>query len=171
VNILYCSFNSFLGPVFSAATKRGICWLSFDSQQDGIKKLKSKYGRNLLAQKDLKLQNKIKAIFEHLKISKEYPDYPIDPQGTKFQQKVWNLLKKIPPGKTFSYQEVARKIQAPKAVRAVGSACARNPVGLLIPCHRVLRSNGELGGFAWGLELKKKLLSLEQKTISKSASI
>jgi O-6-methylguanine DNA methyltransferase len=81
--------------------------------------------------------------------------------GTKFQQAVWKQLLKIPAGKTLSYAEIARRIRNPKAVRAVGSACGANPVPLLVPCHRVVASNGKLGGFGGGLPLKKALLKSE----------
>jgi len=82
--------------------------------------------------------------------------------GTKFQQDVWKQLLKIPAGKTLSYREVAAKIKNPKAVRAVGTACGANPVALLVPCHRVIASNGGMGGFGGGLPLKVKLLATEK---------
>ena len=82
--------------------------------------------------------------------------------GTKFQQAVWKELQKIPLGKLTSYAEVAKRINNPKAVRAVGSACGANPVPILVPCHRVIASNGALGGFGGGLPLKKKMLTAEK---------
>ncbi|MBN1783337.1 MAG: methylated-DNA--[protein]-cysteine S-methyltransferase [Alphaproteobacteria bacterium] len=83
-------------------------------------------------------------------------------EGTSFQKSVWHALQKIPYGKTASYKEIAEKINNPRAVRAVGMACNKNPIALLIPCHRIVGSNGKLGGFAGGLEIKKFLLNLEQ---------
>ncbi len=82
-------------------------------------------------------------------------------QGSPFQQKVWRALIQIPPGKTVSYSEIAKHIGHPRAVRAVGSAVGANPIGYLIPCHRVLPKNGGLGQFAWGLEIKRKMLQFE----------
>jgi len=82
-------------------------------------------------------------------------------KGTVFQQAVWKALQEIPVGKTSTYAEIARKIGHPKAVRAVGTAIGANPVAYLIPCHRVLRTDGGLGGFRWGLEIKKKMLRAE----------
>jgi AraC family transcriptional regulator, regulatory protein of adaptative response / methylated-DNA-[protein]-cysteine methyltransferase len=80
-----------------------------------------------------------------------------------FQRKVWEQLRRIPAGETRSYGEIARAIGAPRAVRAVGSACGANPVALVIPCHRALRADGSLGGYAWGLGRKKKLLEIEKR--------
>lgn len=93
---------------------------------------------------------------------------PVDlTSATNFQKSVWNMLCKIPYGKTISYKEIARRIGKPKAVRAVGNACAQNPVPVLIPCHRVIRSNGKLGGFSAGLDVKRRLLEIEGVTSQK----
>jgi len=81
-----------------------------------------------------------------------------------FQRRVWDELRRIPRGETRTYQEIARAIGAPAAVRAVGSACGANPVALVVPCHRAVRTDGGLGGYAWGLKRKKKLLALEKKS-------
>ena len=90
-------------------------------------------------------------------------DIPLAPEGTEFQKNVWNVLKKIPYGKTFSYKQVAEAVGNPKASRAVGMANNRNPIPLFIPCHRVIGSNGKLVGFAGGLDLKESLLKLEKE--------
>ncbi|WP_415885195.1 methylated-DNA--[protein]-cysteine S-methyltransferase [Neptuniibacter sp. QD72_48] len=92
-------------------------------------------------------------------------DVPLAPNGTKFQQSVWNALNDIPYGKTCSYGEVAKKIGNPKAARAIGMANNRNPIPIIIPCHRVLGSNGNLTGYAGGLENKSYLLNLETKDL------
>jgi AraC family transcriptional regulator of adaptative response/methylated-DNA-[protein]-cysteine methyltransferase len=92
---------------------------------------------------------------------KPLPQGAVSVCGTPFQTAVWRQLSAIPRGKTLSYAEVAKRIGNPKAVRAVGTACGANPVSLLIPCHRVLTSDGKLGGYAWGTHLKKQLLALE----------
>lgn len=85
----------------------------------------------------------------------------LTPKGTDFQQKVWQEINKIPYGQTVSYQEIAKAIGSPKAVRAVGTSVGKNPFGIIVPCHRVLASNGSLGGYAGGLESKKLLLKIE----------
>jgi methylated-DNA-[protein]-cysteine S-methyltransferase len=89
-------------------------------------------------------------------------DLPLAPQGTVFQRKVWDELQQIPYGTTVSYAQVARSIGSPKACRAVGSANGKNPVAIIIPCHRVINADGKLGGYAYGLEVKKQLLRLER---------
>jgi AraC family transcriptional regulator of adaptative response/methylated-DNA-[protein]-cysteine methyltransferase len=88
---------------------------------------------------------------------------PVDVRGTVFQRKVWDELRRIPAGETRTYQQIARAVGAPLAVRAVGSACGANPVALLVPCHRAVRTDGGLGGYAWGLSRKKRLLDLERR--------
>ena len=90
-------------------------------------------------------------------------DIPLDLEGTTFQRKVWGELSKIPYGKTVSYRDVARKIKNPKAVRAVGSANGKNPVCIVVPCHRVIAADGSIGGYAGGIRIKQQLLALEQK--------
>jgi AraC family transcriptional regulator of adaptative response/methylated-DNA-[protein]-cysteine methyltransferase len=88
---------------------------------------------------------------------------PLDIGGTPFQQRVWDALGRIPRGSTITYGELATRIGAPKAVRAVGTACGANPVALVVPCHRVVRADGTLGGYAWGMERKARLLRVEQR--------
>ena len=87
---------------------------------------------------------------------------PLDLRGTAFQQRVWRELTRIPRGETITYAELAKRVGSPGAVRAVGSACGANPTALVVPCHRVLRSDGALGGFRWGLARKAKLLAAER---------
>jgi AraC family transcriptional regulator of adaptative response/methylated-DNA-[protein]-cysteine methyltransferase len=88
---------------------------------------------------------------------------PLDIRGTVFQRRVWEALRRIPRGETRTYGEIARQIGAPAAVRAVGSACGANPVALVVPCHRAVRTDGGLGGYAWGLGVKKRLLEIEKR--------
>ena len=90
-------------------------------------------------------------------------ELPIAPQGTEFQKRVWKELRKIPSGKTVSYRDIAERVGSPRAVRAVGSANARNPICIVVPCHRVITSSGALGGYAGGVRLKKRLLELERE--------
>ncbi len=90
-------------------------------------------------------------------------DLPLDMRGTAFQQRVWAALRYIPAGETASYAEIAKRICAPKATRAVAGACAANPVSLAVPCHRVVRSDGALSGYYWGVERKRELLERERK--------
>jgi AraC family transcriptional regulator, regulatory protein of adaptative response / methylated-DNA-[protein]-cysteine methyltransferase len=90
-------------------------------------------------------------------------DLPLDPGGTEFQQRVWRALRRIPPGATASYADIARRIDAPKSFRAVAQACGANPIALAIPCHRVVRNDGALSGYRWGVARKRALLESERK--------
>ncbi len=89
-------------------------------------------------------------------------DLPVNPEGTTFQQDVWKAVARIPFGQTMAYRDIARMINKPKAVRAVGSAIGKNPLGIIIPCHRIIAADGSLGGYAGGLGVKRQLLALEQ---------
>src|SRR5262249_44317044 len=105
----------------------------------------------------------LSALREHVDDHAPTPDLPLDVAGTAFQARVWEVLRKIPMGGTLSYSEVARAIGKPSAVRAVARACATNPAALVIPCHRVVREDGSLGGYRWGIERKEALLQGEKK--------
>ncbi|MEO5668769.1 MAG: methylated-DNA--[protein]-cysteine S-methyltransferase [Bdellovibrionota bacterium] len=131
---------------------------------------KEKLGRVKLG--ELKNSSKHSVLLEGEKQLKEYFagkrtrfDLPLDPIGTDFQKKVWKALRKIPFGKTQSYGELAKKIDSPKASRAVGAANGRNPISIIVPCHRVIGMNGTLTGFAGGLNVKATLLNLEGITL------
>lgn len=100
-------------------------------------------------------------ISEYLKGERKTFEVPLEIEGTDFQKKVWSELRKIPYGKTISYKELAKRIKNDNAVRAVGTANGRNPISIIIPCHRVIAHNGTMGGYAGGLGIKKKLLELE----------
>jgi AraC family transcriptional regulator of adaptative response/methylated-DNA-[protein]-cysteine methyltransferase len=91
-------------------------------------------------------------------------DLPLDVRGTAFQQRVWQALREIPPGKTASYAQIAARIGAPKSARAVARACGANPLAVVIPCHRVVRSDGDISGYRWGVERKRRLLQREAQS-------
>jgi AraC family transcriptional regulator, regulatory protein of adaptative response / methylated-DNA-[protein]-cysteine methyltransferase len=112
---------------------------------------------------DAAMRRYIEPLLASLSGDKTTIDLPLDVRATAFQQKVWETLQRIPRGETRSYTEIAREIGDPKAVRAVARACASNPVALAVPCHRVVRSDGDLAGYRWGADRKKKLLESEQK--------
>ena len=98
--------------------------------------------------------------------SKPRIDLPLDLQGTAFQRRVWNLLKKIPSGQTRTYSDIAKQLGEPKSARAVARACATNSVAVIVPCHRVLRNDGSLGGYRWGLSRKVQLIGKERESAS-----
>src|SRR6202034_3107954 len=97
-------------------------------------------------------------------------DLPLDIRGTAFQARVWRALQKIPPGRTATYTEIAAKLGQPKAVRAVANACAANKLALLVPCHRVVRQDGGLGGYRWGEDRKRTLLARERAAAADAAA-
>jgi methylated-DNA-[protein]-cysteine S-methyltransferase len=109
------------------------------------------------------IQQTCKQLDEYFAGKRKIFDLPLSPVGTPFQQKVWKALQQIPYGETISYAQLAQSVDNPKACRAVGSANGKNPVAIIIPCHRVINTGGKLGGYAYGLEIKKQLLDLEQK--------
>jgi AraC family transcriptional regulator of adaptative response/methylated-DNA-[protein]-cysteine methyltransferase len=101
------------------------------------------------------------AVRDHLLLPQGALELPLDVQGTAFQARVWQALRRIPVGMTVAYGELARQLGDPRAVRAVAAACARNPVAVVVPCHRVVGSNGQLTGYRWGLDRKRRLLAAE----------
>jgi AraC family transcriptional regulator of adaptative response/methylated-DNA-[protein]-cysteine methyltransferase len=100
----------------------------------------------------------------------EQPDLPLDIRGTAFQARVWRALQKIPPGRTSTYREIAAVLGQPRAVRAVAQACATNKLALLVPCHRVVRSDGDLAGYRWGIERKRELIARERGAATADAA-
>jgi AraC family transcriptional regulator of adaptative response/methylated-DNA-[protein]-cysteine methyltransferase len=157
--IRWTTFNSPIGPMFIAATSKGICRLTFDDSEESLKRL---FPHATIVKDDGGLRELVEGALTAIERPLAAPDLPIDVAGTAFQEAVWRELRKIPPGETRSYAEIAAAIGQPKAVRAVGSANGDNHVAVLIPCHRVIRSDGSLGGYAGGLERKRKLLDAER---------
>jgi AraC family transcriptional regulator, regulatory protein of adaptative response / methylated-DNA-[protein]-cysteine methyltransferase len=161
-SIAYCCFPTPLGTVLIAATERGICSLKLGNDEKELKGLLAReFGEAKLVEEAL--PGLKQGIVEFLQGDANLAKVPVDIRGTVFQRKVWDELRRIPRGETRTYTEIARAIGAPGAVRAVGSACGANPVALVVPCHRAVRTDGGLGGYAWGLPRKKKLLALEKK--------
>jgi len=161
--IAYCSFASPLGTVLIAATGKGLCSVKLGDEVGHLKDLLAEeFSAAELVEGDLaELKTKILAFIDG---EASLARLPLDIRGTVFQRRVWDELRRIPRGETRTYREIARAIGAPEAVRAVGSACGANPVALVVPCHRAVRTDGGLGGYAWGLRRKKKLLALEKKS-------
>lgn len=162
--IRYTLTDSPLGRLLVAGTERGICAVRL-GDSDGVLEagLRQEFPAAALTA-DRNLRTWAKAIVEHLRGQQPHLDLPLDVRATAFQWRVWQELRAIPRGETRSYAEIARRIGQPKAVRAVGRACATNPVAIVIPCHRAVRSDGGLGGYRWGLKRKKKLLKRESES-------
>ena len=161
--IRWTTFDSPLGKLFIAATSRGICRLTFDDSEESLRRL---FPNATIVQDEGGLRQFVEGTLKAIDQPLAAPDLPIDVAGTAFQEAVWRELRKIPPGETRSYAEIAAAIGHPKAVRAVGTANGDNHVSVLIPCHRVIRSDGSLGGYGGGIERKKKLLAAEGHTVA-----
>jgi len=157
--IRWTHFDSPLGRMLIAATSNGICRLTFDDSPDSLRRL---FPNATIVEDAGGLRELIEGALQAIESPRAANQLPIDVAGTAFQEAVWRELRKIPVGETRSYAEIAAAIGQPKAVRAVGTANGDNHVAVLIPCHRVIRSDGTLGGYAGGLDRKRKLLSNEQ---------
>lgn len=153
-----------LGWMLMAATDKGICWLSFGQEPGGmLQELRSAFPKAVLGNDEARLREWFDTVRDFILLPREALDLPVDIQGTAFQASVWKTLQKIPLGETVAYRDLAKRIGKPKAVRAVASACANNRVALLIPCHRVVASDGKLAGYRWGIQRKQALLQRESK--------
>jgi len=161
--IYYSSFSSpLLKRVFVASTNKGVCMVDFlTSEKAFLARLRKGLAGDIVKD-DRKNQKVLSQLRKYLKGELQRFDCPLDMRGTSFEKKVWSALKKIPYGKTRSYKDIAKSIGHSKAFRAVGNANGSNFIPLIIPCHRVIESDGGLGGFGHGLKVKKKLLDLEK---------
>src|SRR4030042_5817921 len=161
--IYYSCFDSILlKKVFVASTERGVCFVDFvRTEKAFLKRLKERFPGKIVRD-DRKNRNVVNQLKKYLKGELHRFDRKLDLRGTPFQKKVWSALARIPYGRTRSYGDIAQAIGHPKAFRAVGNANGRNSIPLIIPCHRVIESNGGLGGFGHGVKVKKQLLDFEK---------
>lgn len=165
VTIVYAIVQCPLGYLLVAATEKGICAVRLGDNEAVLEEaLEKEYPNALRYRDENRLQHWTGSILNYLEGREVDLSLPLAIAGTPFQQRVWETLRTIPYGATRSYTEIARELGQPGAVRAVARACASNPVALIIPCHRVIRENGELAGYRWGLERKSALLDLEQRS-------
>ncbi len=166
--IRYTCADSPLGRILIAATNKGICSIQFAESDEELEQgLKQEFPFATRRRDDEGMAEFTANLMQHMRGLEKAPALPLDIQATAFQRRVWSYLQSIGFGETRSYSEVAKAIKQPTAVRAVAHACATNPVAIAIPCHRVLRSNGDLGGYRWGMERKKVLLELEASAASR----
>jgi AraC family transcriptional regulator, regulatory protein of adaptative response / methylated-DNA-[protein]-cysteine methyltransferase len=157
-----------LGRVLVATTDRGISAVSLgDNASQLAAELRKEYPHAEIRRSTGGSSRWVKEIVRHLAGSQPELDLPIDVAATAFQRRVWEALRSIPFGATRTYSEVARAIGNPSATRAVARACATNPTSIVVPCHRVIRSDGSLGGYRWGLDRKKRLLEQERRSAKK----
>jgi AraC family transcriptional regulator of adaptative response/methylated-DNA-[protein]-cysteine methyltransferase len=163
MRIGYTIIDSPLGRLLIAATERGVCSVCLgDSDAPLEKALREEYPRAVIERDPAGLEAHARQIREHLTGRMPTLELPVDVQATAFQWRVWQALRDIPYGETRSYSQIARAIGNPRAVRAVGHACATNRVAVVIPCHRAVRQDGSPGGYRWGLERKQALLEGER---------
>jgi AraC family transcriptional regulator of adaptative response/methylated-DNA-[protein]-cysteine methyltransferase len=160
--IFYSQADTPLGRMLLAATERGVCAIRFGEDKTLLEELKQEFSKASLVEDKKRLEPFIQTVCHYLE-GEQKLDLPLDIAGTAFQYKVWKVLQQIPYGETRSYSQVAQSMGDPKAVRAVATACASNPVALAVPCHRVVRASGELSGYRWGVDRKQKLLEQERQ--------
>jgi AraC family transcriptional regulator, regulatory protein of adaptative response / methylated-DNA-[protein]-cysteine methyltransferase len=163
MKIRYTIVDCSLGKLLIGATERGICTIKFAISTAHLKAaLWRDYPSAEIVLDDKGLRSWASALLKYFQGPRSRLDLPVDIQGTAFQRRVWQELQKIPYGQTRSYSEIAQAIGRPKAVRAVARACAANPVPILIPCHRVIRKDGTLGGYSSEIARKRALLMRER---------
>ena len=151
-----------LGAILVAATEKGVCAISFGDDPDGlVRDLQDRFANARLIGADEAFEQMVAKVVGLVETPSSGLDLPLDVKGTAFQQRVWQALRKIPAGSTATYAEIAKRIRQPKAVRAVAQACAANPVAVAIPCHRVVRTDGAISGYRWGVARKRTLLARE----------
>lgn len=151
-----------LGEILVAASVRGVCAILLGDDPDVlVRDLQDRFPHAELLGGDAQFERMVARVVGFVEAPRTGLELPLDVQGTAFQQRVWQALRRIPPGKTVTYAEIARRIGAPTAVRAVAGACAANTLAVAIPCHRVVRSDGGLSGYRWGVARKRALLDRE----------
>jgi AraC family transcriptional regulator of adaptative response/methylated-DNA-[protein]-cysteine methyltransferase len=161
-NIRYSVVTCSLGRVLVAATERGVCAVRIgEASRELVTELRREFGFASVHEEVTGISDLVRRVVACVDGHAIDPDIPLDIRGTAFQAKVWETLRKIPRGETRTYAAIASEIRKPRAVRAVANACASNPVAVLVPCHRIVRTDGSMGGYRWGVERKKQLLERE----------
>jgi len=162
--IRFAVAESSLGSLLVAASDKGVCAILLgDDPEALVHDLQDRFRNAELIGGDREFEKWVAKIVGFIEAPKVGLDLPLDVRGTAFQRRVWQALRKVPAGKTVSYAELARKIGAPTATRAVAQACGANPLAVAIPCHRVVRTDGALSGYRWGVERKRELLARERE--------
>jgi methylated-DNA-[protein]-cysteine S-methyltransferase len=160
-------YSKFKVPVLKrylviAKNEKGICEISFSgNEKQFVKRLYKKY-RVEAKYSLIRLKNEVQQIQEYYNGERKKFNFSLSIKGTEFQKRVWHEISKVPYGETISYSNLAKKIKNRNAVRAVGSACGKTPVPIVVPCHRVISNNGSIGGFGGGIDLKVKMLEMEK---------
>lgn len=169
--IKYALAQTSLGWLLVAATEKGVCFIALgDSPQKLLDSLQSRFSRADISQADAEFSGLLKHLTAFLDAPEQGLDLPLDIQGTAFQRRVWAALQELKPGQTITYSQMAQRLGMPQAPRAVASAIASNPLALAVPCHRVVRKDGGLGGYRWGLARKEQLLKRESESSDSTQS-
>ncbi len=165
LRIHYTTVASPLGRLLVGATQRGICAISLGDSDKRLETiLRREYHQAEIQRDGHALRTWVRTLLAYLRGHEPRLNLPLDIQATAFERRVWEALRRIPYGETRSYSAIARAIGKPSAARAVARACAKNPVAIVIPCHRVVRADGESGGYRWGAARKRKLLARERRS-------
>jgi AraC family transcriptional regulator of adaptative response/methylated-DNA-[protein]-cysteine methyltransferase len=163
MRITYTVTSCMFGRLLVGATERGVSAVSFsDSDERLVAALEREYPAAEIARDDASMRPWVEKVLRAVDGGAAQPDLPLDIRGTAFRARVWDALRAIPRGETRTYGEIAQAIGAPRAARAVGNACHNNPIAVIIPCHRVVRGDGDIGGYGGGVENKRKLLERER---------
>jgi len=164
LEIQYSIAKCNLGRVLIAATEKGICCIELGESVPELESaLYNRFPNAAISEDTQALKQKVSEVVNFIGNPHEHCALPLDIQGTAFQMRVWQELRKVPAGSTTTYSDIARRINKPKAVRAVASAIASNKIAVIIPCHRVIGKNGDLSGYHWGVERKRRLLDQERR--------
>jgi AraC family transcriptional regulator of adaptative response/methylated-DNA-[protein]-cysteine methyltransferase len=162
--IRFAIVNCSLGSILVAASVRGVCSILLgDDPGELVRDLQGRFPRASLVDGDAEFEQLVARVVGFVEAPGRGLNLPLDVRGTAFQQRVWQALREIPPGETASYSDIAKRIGSPKAIRGVANACAANALAVAIPCHRVVRRDGGLSGYRWGVERKRALLDNEAK--------
>lgn len=153
-----------LGDLLVAQSPHGLCALLLGDDADAlVRDLQDRFPQAMLTRGDADFERLVAQVGAFIEVPALGLDLPLDVRGTAFQQRVWAALRAIPAGETASYRDIAQRIGSPAAVRAVAGACAANALAVVIPCHRVVRTDGGLSGYRWGIERKRALLAAERR--------
>lgn len=162
--IRFATGTASLGAVLVARSDAGICAILLGDEPEAfVQELHERFADAGIADGDAATRDLLARVLRFLEAPHRGLDLPLDPRGTDFQRRVWQALRGIPVGETAGYAEIARRIGAPTAIRAVARACGANPIAVATPCHRVVRSDGALSGYRWGVARKRALLESERK--------
>jgi AraC family transcriptional regulator of adaptative response/methylated-DNA-[protein]-cysteine methyltransferase len=163
VQIYFAVGETSLGSILVASSEKGVCAISLGGDADElVRELQDRFPRATLLGGDEAFEAIVAQVVGLVENPSMGLDLPLDIRGTAFQQRVWEALRLVPAGKTASYSEIAKSLDAPKAVRAVASACASNVLAVAIPCHRVIKEDGKISGYRWGVDRKRELLRREK---------